>query len=150
MIGPAAGTASRFAGTAASGSGPKSAMLTGATPSWAATVTDRGARSQTGPGRRSASGAASTTIPAVAPTDSHHPTEWTSSGSARSTMVTVRPRMRVGRDGRPLTTAVAAKAAITDALRTDGSKRVSTANQPINAMVTAQRVRAVRRRSTGE
>src|SRR6476659_398523 len=131
MIGAAAGTASRLAGTAARGSGPNTAIVTGATPSCAAIVTARGSRTGAGPGRRAARGPARATMPAVAATDSHHPTEWTSSGSARSTMVTVRPRIRTGRDGRPATTAVAANAAITDALSTDGSKRVSSANQPL-------------------
>ena len=65
-------------------------------------------------------------------------------------MVTVRPRIRTGRDGRPATTAVAANAAITDARSTDGSKRVSSANQPIRASVAAQRVGARARRRTGD
>ncbi len=65
-------------------------------------------------------------------------------------MVTVRPRIRTGRDGRPATTAVAASAAITDARSTDGSKRVSSANQPMRASVAAQRVGARARRSTGD
>ena len=65
-------------------------------------------------------------------------------------MVTVRPRIRTGRVGRPATTAVAASAAITDARSTEGSNRVSSANHPMRASVAAHRVGARARRSTGE
>ena len=75
ITGPAAGTASRLAGSETTGMPPKMANCTGATPIWAASVTPTASASDRGPGSRSAIRPARNAIPNVAPTLSHHPAE---------------------------------------------------------------------------
>ena len=136
MSGPATGTASTLAGTATTGTPPNAATRIGATPTCAATVTAMASRSERGPGNRADSGAPSTAMPAVAPTDSHQPTDQTSSGSTR---IIAGHRQARGRERcwpvEPRTTDVAATAAIAAARRTDGSNRVSSANHATTASV---------------
>jgi hypothetical protein len=75
MIGPAAGAARMLAGSAANGMPPKRATSIGATASCAAIVTDAPSANHRGPGSRAAIDGASSTMPAVANSDSWKPTE---------------------------------------------------------------------------
>ena len=149
ITGPAAGTASGFATNAASGAPPNTATSTGATPTCAASVTDTASTSGRGPRRRRAMRGASTTMLADAATDSWNPTEWTSIGSTSTSAVTARPRSRMLLASRPSVAASAARLAIADARRTDGSKRVSSAKNAIVARVAPRRARRPIRRRAG-
>ena len=126
--GPAAGTARRLAGSDAAGSAPNVGTSTGATPTWAASVTLVAAANQRGPGRRRASGAASSRIPADAATDRRKPTACTSRGSTSRSPVTASARTRTPGCGRPATAATSAIDAIATARNTDGSHRVNVPN----------------------
>ena len=126
-------------GSTRAAAGRTPASWTGATPSWAASVTPTASASGRGPGRAAANGPASTTMPAVAPTESHHPTDQTSSGSSSSRPVTARASNRTLDAGRARNTDVAASPAMTEARRTEGSKRVSSANHAMSASVPSQR-----------
>lgn len=122
--------------------------MIGATPIWAATVTPIASPHALGPGTRSARKPPSVAMPNEAPTESWKPTDRTSRGSTRSSPVTASASTRTDPAGRPVSVAVAATTAIADALRTEGSKRVSSPNDAINATVTDQRhPRRSRRRS---
>lgn len=70
MIGPAAGAARMLAGSAARGMPPKRATSIGATATCAAIVTDAPSANHLGPGSRDAIDGASSTMPAVASSDS--------------------------------------------------------------------------------
>ena len=87
--------------------------------------------------------------PAVAPTDSQNPTDHANSGSSNSKPTTARASNRTGSRWRPSRNAVALRAAIVPARRTDGSARVSTTNQPISPNVSIQRLSGRDRRSSG-
>src|SRR5262249_48030564 len=117
ISGPATGTASRLAGTETTGSPRNALTATGATPTWAAIVTAAASASERGPGRRAARGVASTAMPAVAPTDSHQPTDHTSSGSTSIIRVAASASSRMVLAGRARKNAVAASPA-TAAART--------------------------------
>ncbi len=119
------------------------------TPICAPSVMPRGIAS--GPSRwnRPASRGPSTATPAVAPTDSQKPIEWTSSGSTSTRPVTARDSSRDGALSRPNTNAVAEIAAIVPARTIDGSNRVRLTNHAINATVAAHRQPARRRRKSG-
>ncbi len=91
---PATGTASRFAGSDTSGRRWNTSQLGKTTPTWAPSVTARGTRSHSGPGRRSANGGATRHTPAVAPVDSQNPTDQTSIGSTSTRIVTVQANSR--------------------------------------------------------
>ena len=149
MTGPAAGTASRLAGSAASGNEPNTGMRTGATPIWAAVVTPMRSAITRGPGRRSATGRASTMMPADAPTDSWKPTEVTRSGSMSRSAVTARASVRRGLMGEPTDVVTVAMRAMAVARRTDGSRRVANAKKTNSPMATPRRQRGPSRRSTG-
>ena len=149
ITGPAAGTARRLAGSEATGSPPKTGISTGATPTWAASVTPSASASGRGPGRRSTSGRASRRIPVVAPTESRKPTERTRSGSTRTSPATARARMRPRPALRPRPDAVAAIAAMVTARSTDGSNRVTSAKKASSVSVTAHRGPSLSRRSSG-
>ena len=149
MIGPAAGTASRFAGSAASGIGPNVGMITGATPSWAAMVTAAGYAMARGPGSRAAIGPLSNAMPLHAPTDMRKPTDCTSIGSTSTSSVTASATSRMVETGRPITAAPIASAAIASARSTDGSHRVSSPNPSSTTRPTANRARIPSRRRSG-
>src|SRR5207245_9101273 len=96
-----AGPASRFAGSAATGTPPKTGTSTGATPSWAASVTANADTSGRGPGSAAARGWANSAMPAHAPAESRKLTDPTSSGSTSSTPVTASASRRRLDTGRP-------------------------------------------------
>src|SRR5262249_47014513 len=139
MSGPATGTANKLAGTDATGMPPKAVTATGATPTWAATVTARACATGLGPGSRWANGDPRTAMPNVAPTDSHQPTDHTSSGSISTMPATASASSRMVLAGRPSTTAVAANPPMAAARSTDGSNRVRRANHTIRPTVTPKR-----------
>ncbi len=88
-------------------------------------------------------------MPAAAATDSWKPATPTSSGSSRITAVTASPRTRRPEAGRPSVQAVTAIMAMAVARSTDGSNRVTAANNRSSPIVAAQRVRAPSRRANG-
>src|SRR5581483_10504312 len=149
MTAPAAGAASRLAGTVASGTPPNAVASSGATPACAAIVTASGATSHRGPGSRALRRDARTTMPADAPTESWKPVVRTRNGSAMSRPVTASASNRSRDASRPSVEAVTASAAIADARSTDGSKRVTSAKNPMTASVATRRGRSVSRRSRG-
>ena len=136
---PATGTASRLAGSDATGIGPNVASSTGATPSCAASVTPRASRSARGPGqdRRQPGRERPRWRAPRTPTAGTRPTR-TSSGSTSSRPVTATAITRTRESGRPPMARVVASAAIADARSTDGSNRVITPNRPITASVAEQ------------
>ena len=149
MTSPATGTQSRLAGNDATGTGPKVASSTGATPSCAARVTPAASRRAAGPGRIDASRGASTTMATAAQIESWNPVERTSKGSISTSAVTARPTTRNREIGAPGIASVAASAAIAEARSTDGSKRVITPKRPITMRVAPSRGQRRRRRSSG-
>ena len=149
MIGPAAGTARRLAGTDATGTGPNTATRSGATAAWAASVTASGVTNQRGPGSRPASGRAPTTMPAAPATESRKPSEVASSGSISTMAATPRASARSVEAGRPIAAPTAATDAMAVARSTDGSARVSNAKPTSTARVTASRGPKRSRDSTG-
>src|SRR5439155_24016855 len=74
ITGPAAGTAMTLAGSAATGSPPQPGTSTGATPTWAASVTANADATGRGPGTAATSGWANSATPAHAPAESRKPT----------------------------------------------------------------------------
>ena len=88
-------------------------------------------------------------MPAEAATESWKPRTPTSIGSTSTNAVTASASSRSPEAGRPSVHAVTARAAMTVARRTDGSKRVSRAKNASNPMVAAHRDRGPRRRSAG-
>lgn len=149
MSGPATGTASRLAGTAATGTSPNVATSRGDTATWAASVTDRGPASHRGPGSRAARRPAPTTMPAAPATDSRKPSDVTSSGSTRTIPATPSASARSVDAGRPTAEPTAATDAMAVARSTDGSHRVSSANPASTARVATNRGPNRSRLSTG-
>ena len=149
IAGPAAGTASRFAGMDATGSPPVSPASSGATASWAASVTASASTSQRGPGRCATSTGATRRRPEEAATESWNPRERGRNGSASTEAVTASARIRIPSAARALPAAVEATAAMAEARMTDGSNRVSVANPSSTTRVGTQRQRRSRRRRAG-
>jgi hypothetical protein len=88
-------------------------------------------------------------MPAVAPTDNHHPTDHTSRGSTRWNVATTIASIRSELAWRPRQNAVADNTAMPDARITDGSNRVSSANHPMSTTVASHRARGRSRVSAG-
>jgi len=149
MMAAAAGSAATLAGSAATGRPPGSITNNGATPTWAARVTPTTAARARGRGNASASGSATTTMASDAATDNWKPKTPTRSGSATTSAVTHRARVRTPLAVRPRAHAVAATPAITVARSTDGSKRVITPKSPRTPIVSAHRPTGPHRRSRG-
>ena len=149
MIGPAAGAASRLAGTDATGTPPNVATSSGDTAAWAARVTASGAASHGGPGNRRSIGDAATTMPAAPATDSRKPSEVVSSGSTSTIAPTPSASARSDDAGRPTATPTAATAAMAEARRTEGSNRVTRAKPTSTPRVASSRGPKVSRDSTG-
>jgi len=149
VSGATAGTAARFDGMAATGTPPNAATRSGATPAWAARVTDSGSVTNGGPGSRAASRSLRRTMPAHALTESRNPRACTSNGSSSTSAVTARARCRTGGAGRPAHRPAAAIAAIAVARSTDGSKRVTNAKPTSTPMVRPNRAGRPTRRSAG-
>lgn len=125
----AAGTATRFAAIEANGTAPSRRSSSGATPSCAPTLAAASRRSGRGPGRRRASGGAMTSTPAVASTDKPNPSCPAIAGSASSKTSTATASVYDGSGPRPSIPAASTSAAIALARSTEGSARVSSANQ---------------------
>ena len=121
----------------------------GDTATWAARVTAAGWASHLGSGSCSASGRATTMMPAEAATESWNPATPTSIGSMSTREVTARPRMRNPLAGRPSDQAVTPSKAMAVARSTDGSNRVRAAKTTSTATVASHRVRGPNRRSSG-
>src|SRR5262249_37433871 len=95
ITGPAAGTASRLAGTDATGRRPKAVSSKGATPTCAAIVIASGPTTNDGPGTAATILGASTTMAADAATDNWKPTLRTRNGSATRSNVTASASSRI-------------------------------------------------------
>lgn len=138
----AAGTASMLAGIEASGTSPTVHSSSGATASWAPTVT--ASRSPMRPGghvsRRRTSGARTST-PAVAPAESSIPREPAIPGSSSTSVSTATASACRGSPTTPRTPDSSTTAAMAEARRTLGSQRVSTANQTRPVASTTRRAR---------
>lgn len=146
---PATGPARRFAGSAASGMGPSVGTNTGATAHCAPAVTASPSRTQRGPGRRVANRGARTSTPIDAATDSRNPSEWTRSGSTSRRPTTASARWRSPPLGLPVVWANKATTATNAARRTDGSNRVTSANDAITAAASRKRGQSRSARSNG-
>lgn len=149
ITGPAAGAASRFAGTDARGTPPKAGTSSGATASWAATATPPASAIADGPGRWAAIGRASSTIPADAATESWKAREPASRGSISTRPVTARASTRIADTGHPNVAAPVATRAMAVARSTEGSKRVSRAKNRRTPTAKTNRERRPSRRRTG-
>ena len=134
--GETAGNARRFARIVTSGTSWKWNSSSGDTPHCAASVVP--AAIATGFGRnpnRSESGEASSTIPAVAATESWNPIARTSEESTTSRIRTAPARIVPELRGRPANVANSASPAITPALSTDGSAPVTRMKNTTTRMI---------------
>ena len=139
---PAAGTATRLAGTEVSGRPSSQPSSTGAAPAWAPRVTAAARRSGRGPGRRSASHGAATSTPAVASKLSAKPTCPASIGSANSSSSTAIASTWRGSRPLPSIPAPSTRPAMAPARSTDGCQRTSKAYQTTAAIAICRRPRA--------
>ena len=147
MAGVTSGTTSRFTAGEMSASRPNEASTTGSVAACAARETprlslnQRGSRPRVRRSRRSVSGVAQATRPAVASVDSWNPASLTSAGSARSSRNAARPSAAAARPLRPDSRARRTTPAIAPARSTDGEA-------PANTMyeMTAMAVTIARRR----
>ena len=144
ITGPAAGTASRLAGSDASGMPPNTGSSTGATPAWAASVTASGVGTP-----RTSSGRDRTAMPAHAETDNRNPTDPASSGSTSTSAAAASERTRIDDAGRPSVAAPRARPAIATARSTDGSHLVRTPKVTSTATPVTNRPRSDNRRNSG-
>ncbi len=144
MSGPAAGTARRLAGIEASGIPPNTGMSTGATPTWAASVTASGAGTP-----RPSNFGPRTAMPAHAPADRRNPIDPASMGSTRTRAVTASASTRRGETGRPRVVATSARPAMATARSTDGSHLVITPKTTSTHPPTTSRWRSESRRMSG-
>lgn len=149
IAGPAAGTASRLAGNATTGSPPNTGISTGATPNWAAAVTPKTSARNRGPGTARAIGRARRRIPADAATDSWNPSAPMSRGSTRTSTTTASDSVRMPDTSRPNVPAVVAISAMTVARNTDGSNRVISAKKNNTPATVTKRERIPMRDRTG-
>lgn len=134
-------SASRFAGTAYVGRAGASGIVTGQQATCAAIgiATAAAMGVQTHRASRSVSGAARTTMPTVASTDSAKANERATHGSATSMPTAARAMSGTPRTGRPLRCTTSTTIAITVARVIDGSGRTSTTNPSSTTTAAAAR-----------
>jgi hypothetical protein len=137
------GTATRLAGTLASGTSPKVPSSRGTTATCAPTVTASTSATRRGRRpRRSRTRGAITSTPAAAVADSSSPTEPASSGSTRTSNNTAHARAWRPSRRTPRLAASSTTPATVPARRTDGWNRVRYANQHTTTATATRRVRA--------
>lgn len=145
----AAGTATRFAGTEASGTAPKASRRTGATATCAPIVTPASWASPRGHrcSRRATSGA-TTSTPAVAVAESSRPIDPARAGSIATRTSTAAASAWVDWVATPRARATSTAPAMTPARSTDGSARVSSTNHANPTTSSTRWPRAPSRRAT--
>lgn len=128
----ATGVANRLQTSATGGSRANTDTATGAVASWAANGTATARASRVSPSNEASRGASATT-PSAADDESTKPTLWASNGSTTRAAMIDSADASTGRSRHPRAPAMSSSNAAEVARTTDGSSRVSNANQPSSA-----------------